>query len=252
MHISEMFRLIRGTGHILDVLDVLHRDQVALRIHDGAFSAMDLTARHPRTGELSLIRSDPCPCHGCDHRARLASIKEQVRAHQLSAGEQSKRFGHFAEEPDEGQLAGSFLPDQTARRCVMAAKSARHRLGDQRRIWERGRRRLFLRAFPLYRGYLGRAGRNGTDGSITISGTVVGADAVVERAQKIASYGLSFELLHVLVSRENVALSLHNTAQRPDAVLDEYLTTVCRLRDGRIAGIETYLSDVPGMNAFFV
>lgn len=52
VHISEMFRLVRGTQHILDVLDVLHRDQVALRIHDGAFSAMDLTARHPRTGEL--------------------------------------------------------------------------------------------------------------------------------------------------------------------------------------------------------
>ncbi|MBG0818523.1 recombinase family protein [Planomonospora sp. ID82291] len=52
LHISEMFRLVRGTSHILDALDVLHRDQVALRIHDGAFSAMDLTARHPRTGEL--------------------------------------------------------------------------------------------------------------------------------------------------------------------------------------------------------
>lgn len=51
-HISEMFRLVRGTGHILDVLDVFHRDRLALRIHDGAFSAMDLTARHPRTGEL--------------------------------------------------------------------------------------------------------------------------------------------------------------------------------------------------------
>ncbi len=43
---------MRGTQHILDVLDVLHRDRLALRIHDGAFSAMDLTARHPRTGEL--------------------------------------------------------------------------------------------------------------------------------------------------------------------------------------------------------
>ncbi|GAA4887019.1 hypothetical protein ACFPM3_20515 [Streptomyces coeruleoprunus] len=32
--------------------DVLHRNRLALRIHDGAFSAMDLTARHPRTGEL--------------------------------------------------------------------------------------------------------------------------------------------------------------------------------------------------------
>ncbi|MDW4918758.1 recombinase family protein [Streptomyces californicus] len=52
VHISEMFRLVRGTGHILDVLDVLHAGRLSLRIHDGAFSAMDLTARHPRTGEL--------------------------------------------------------------------------------------------------------------------------------------------------------------------------------------------------------
>ncbi len=47
-----MLRLGRGAGHILDVLDVLHRDQLALRIRDGACSAMDLGARHPRTGEL--------------------------------------------------------------------------------------------------------------------------------------------------------------------------------------------------------
>lgn len=52
MHVSEVFRLVRGTGHILDVLDVLHRDRLALRIHDGACSAVDLTARSPRTGEL--------------------------------------------------------------------------------------------------------------------------------------------------------------------------------------------------------
>ncbi|MFC8647346.1 recombinase family protein [Streptomyces anulatus] len=52
VHISAMFRLVRGTGHILHMLDVLHREQVALRIHDGAFSAMDLTAYHPRSGEL--------------------------------------------------------------------------------------------------------------------------------------------------------------------------------------------------------
>ncbi|MEU2236089.1 recombinase family protein [Streptomyces vietnamensis] len=57
VHISEMFRLVRGTGRILDVLDVLHRDRLALRIHDGAFSAMGLTARHPRTGEpLSTVK----------------------------------------------------------------------------------------------------------------------------------------------------------------------------------------------------
>ncbi|RRQ86204.1 nuclear transport factor 2 family protein [Streptomyces griseofuscus] len=89
-------------------------------------------------------------------------------------------------------------------------------------------------------------------GDNTISGTAVGAEAVVERAKKIASYGLDFELLHILVSRENMALSLHNTARRGDVRLDEHLSTVCRLRDNKIANIETYLSDVPGMNAFFV
>ncbi|MEW2274353.1 nuclear transport factor 2 family protein [Streptomyces griseofuscus] len=88
-------------------------------------------------------------------------------------------------------------------------------------------------------------------GDNTISGTAVGAEAVMERAKKIASYGLDFELLHILVSRENMALSLHNTARRGDVRLDEYLSTVCRLRDNKIANIETYLSDVPGMNAFF-
>lgn len=89
-------------------------------------------------------------------------------------------------------------------------------------------------------------------GDNTVSGTAVGADAVVARAKKIASYGLNFELLHILVSRENMALSLHNTARRDDITLDEHLSTVCRLRQGKIADIETYLSDVPGMDAFFV
>ncbi|MFJ5115762.1 hypothetical protein ACIQAD_34495 [Streptomyces sp. NPDC088551] len=47
-----MLRLVRGTGHILDVLGILHRYQMGLHIHGGAFSVMGLTARHPRTGEL--------------------------------------------------------------------------------------------------------------------------------------------------------------------------------------------------------
>lgn len=33
-----MFRLVRGTGHILGVPGVLHREQVPLRIHDGTFT----------------------------------------------------------------------------------------------------------------------------------------------------------------------------------------------------------------------
>ena len=88
-------------------------------------------------------------------------------------------------------------------------------------------------------------------GDNAISGTAVGGDAVVERAQLIASFGLSFELENILLSRDNMALSLHNTGERDGVRLDEKLATVCRLRDGRIAEIETFLSDVPGMNRFF-
>lgn len=88
-------------------------------------------------------------------------------------------------------------------------------------------------------------------GDNQISGTARGAQAVLDRAALIASYGLNFALQHVLVSRDNMALSLHNTATRGNLVLDEYLATVCRITDGRISEIETYLSDLDGMNAFF-
>lgn len=88
-------------------------------------------------------------------------------------------------------------------------------------------------------------------GDNAISGTATGADAVVERAKLIASYGLSFKLENILLSRDNMALALHNTAERDGVRLDEKLATVCRLRDGSIAEIETFLSDVPGMNRFF-
>ncbi|MGW1993811.1 recombinase family protein [Embleya sp. NPDC001921] len=79
VHIPEMFRLVRGTGHILDVLDVLHRDRLALRIHDGAFSAMDLTARHPRTANCC----PPCStwCRPSPHlRQGVATVAAVLRA----------------------------------------------------------------------------------------------------------------------------------------------------------------------------
>jgi ketosteroid isomerase-like protein len=89
-------------------------------------------------------------------------------------------------------------------------------------------------------------------GDNKISGEARGGDAVVERARLIAGYGLNFALEHILLSPDNMALALHNTATRGDLVLDEHLATVCTLSDGKIAAIETYLSDVEGMNAFFV
>jgi len=88
-------------------------------------------------------------------------------------------------------------------------------------------------------------------GENRISGLAEGPEAVVARAKLIAGFNLSFELKHVLVSRDNMALSLHNTANRGGLILDEHLSTVCRLQHGKIAFIETFLSDLEGMNAFF-
>ncbi|MCU7820754.1 nuclear transport factor 2 family protein [Kitasatospora sp. DSM 101779] len=89
-------------------------------------------------------------------------------------------------------------------------------------------------------------------GSGTISGTVHGRDAAVARAWEIAGRGVRTELLHVLVGQLGVALSLHNTARAADGrELDEHLATVLTVQDGLITAIDSYLSDVDGMSAFF-
>ncbi|WP_246542678.1 nuclear transport factor 2 family protein [Paludibacterium yongneupense] len=89
-------------------------------------------------------------------------------------------------------------------------------------------------------------------GDNTISSPAQGAEAIVERAQKIAGYQLEFELLHILSGPKDAALHLHNTAERGDIKLDEYLATILRIEDGKIIFIETFLSDVAAMNTFFV
>jgi ketosteroid isomerase-like protein len=89
-------------------------------------------------------------------------------------------------------------------------------------------------------------------GENRLSGVAVGYDAVIAQIELIRAYGVSIELEYVLHGRETVALQLHNTARRGDLVLDEHLSTVCTLRDGRIATADTHLSDLDMMNAFFV
>jgi hypothetical protein len=89
-------------------------------------------------------------------------------------------------------------------------------------------------------------------GDNRVSGAFAGPAQVVANFHKIAGFGVNFALQHVLVSRDNFALALHNTAQRGAIVLDEHVAVVCRLDGATICAIETYLSDVDGMNAFFV
>jgi len=88
-------------------------------------------------------------------------------------------------------------------------------------------------------------------GTSLISGEVNGVNAIITRAQQIASSGASLELEYVLYGQYNVALFVHNQASRGELILDEHLATVCTICNGKISKIETYVSDVDGVNAFF-
>jgi len=84
-----------------------------------------------------------------------------------------------------------------------------------------------------------------------ISGEIKGAEAIISRAQQIVGHGVSMELKNILYGQYNFALSIHNQATKGDIILDEYLDTVCTMRNEKIVKIETFVSDVEGVNAFF-
>lgn len=87
-------------------------------------------------------------------------------------------------------------------------------------------------------------------GTSHASGEATGVDAVVARGEYLGANGVQFALLHVLYGWKDVGISLHNTAKRGDRELDEYLTSILRLRGDKIERIDTYISDVPMLNNF--
>jgi ketosteroid isomerase-like protein len=89
-------------------------------------------------------------------------------------------------------------------------------------------------------------------GSSLVSGVAKGVTSILKRAQAIVDRGVTLEIMHVVLGREGVAVLLHNTGKWNGRVLDEYLTTVCTLRGGKIARLDTYISDIPMVDAYFV
>ena len=88
-------------------------------------------------------------------------------------------------------------------------------------------------------------------GSSVVSGVAHGVAGILKRAQAIVDRNVTLEIMHVVLGHEGVALLLHNTGKWNGKVLDEYLTTVCTLRDGKIARLDTYISDIPMVNTYF-
>ncbi|MEZ2338671.1 nuclear transport factor 2 family protein [Mucilaginibacter sp. RCC_168] len=89
-------------------------------------------------------------------------------------------------------------------------------------------------------------------GTSLLSGPANGAGAIIKRAQGLKHFGVNFDRKHILIGLNGFTLSLHNTASRGDLILDEQVAIVFEVSDGKIAGMATYLSDVAGINAFFI
>jgi hypothetical protein len=88
-------------------------------------------------------------------------------------------------------------------------------------------------------------------GTSLVSGIAKGVEGIVKRARRIVESGANVEIQHVVLGYEGVALLLHNTGKRNGRILDEYLTTVCTLRNEKIARLDTYISDIEMVNAYF-
>jgi ketosteroid isomerase-like protein len=89
-------------------------------------------------------------------------------------------------------------------------------------------------------------------GTSILSGEAIGADAVLNRAKQLRNFGVAVQLNHVLTGKKGVTLSLHNTSMRGSLILDEQVSIVCEVINGKISKITTHLNDVEGINAFFV
>lgn len=85
-----------------------------------------------------------------------------------------------------------------------------------------------------------------------MSGEARGIDAILKRSEILESFGVEIEIEHVVYGFRGVALRLHNTGKRDGRILDEHLTTVCHLDGDKIRRLDTFISDVEMLNAFFV
>ena len=88
-------------------------------------------------------------------------------------------------------------------------------------------------------------------GKSLMSGEALGVAGILQRAEILRGSGVKIEMENVVFGIQDVALHLHNTGKRGSRVLDEHLTTVCRLRGDKIYRLDTFISDVPMLNAFF-
>jgi ketosteroid isomerase-like protein len=88
-------------------------------------------------------------------------------------------------------------------------------------------------------------------GTAQISGEAHGVDAIMKRAHTIASYKVKVEIVRTVYGFGGISVILHNTGEKDGKVLDEHLAAVFSFRGDKIERLDTHLSDVPMVKAFF-
>jgi ketosteroid isomerase-like protein len=88
-------------------------------------------------------------------------------------------------------------------------------------------------------------------GTSQISGEAHGVDAIMKRAHTIASFAVKVEVIRTVYGFSGVSVILHNTGERDGKVLDEHLAAVFSFRGDKIERLDTHLSDVAMVKAFF-
>jgi uncharacterized protein len=88
-------------------------------------------------------------------------------------------------------------------------------------------------------------------GTSQISGEAHGVDAIMKRSHTIASYKVKVEVIRTVYGFSGVSVILHNTGEKDGKVLDEHLAAVFAFRGDKIERLDTHLSDVPMVKAFF-
>jgi ketosteroid isomerase-like protein len=89
-------------------------------------------------------------------------------------------------------------------------------------------------------------------GDNTVSGEARGVDEVFARFDQLAHYGVHIDIEHITIGRDGAALIMHNTGEHDGRILDEHLVSTMAVTDGRIVRIDTHLSDLDMMNAYFI
>ena len=89
-------------------------------------------------------------------------------------------------------------------------------------------------------------------GESLMSGEAHGVDAILKRAATLGGFNVKIDLEHLIFGLHDVAVQLHNTGGFDGKVLDEHLTTVIHLDGDKIHRLDTFISDVAMLNAYFV